>query len=78
MPSRLLILVTSLVLTIPVLFPGDVHAAEAAHHKHHLAAVLGGTWKDDGKLAASYGVEYTYRIHERFALSGWYELAGRG
>ena len=55
-------------------FSGSAGAAEGGH-KHHLAAVLGGTWKDDGKAAATYGVEYTYRVSPRFALGGWYEQA---
>ena len=64
----LLVLVGSLVCAMGAL------AAEGAH-RHHLAGVLGGTWKDSDKTAGTYGVEYAYQLNERFALGAWYELA---
>ena len=52
--------------------PGTVTAAEEGH-PHHLAAILGVTQKGSSKTAGTYGIEYTYRINQRFALGAWYE-----
>ena len=45
---------------------------EWSDHPHHLALILGTTNKS-GKWAETYGLEYTYRLSELWALGGWYE-----
>ena len=41
-------------------------------HPNHLALILGATNKS-GKWAETYGVEYTYRLSELWAMGAWYE-----
>ena len=60
-----------LLLVCSLVFP-QLCIAEDAHHKHHAAVILGVTEKD-GKTAGTAGIEYTYRLSNRFALGGWYE-----
>lgn len=54
--------------------PGDVH------HRNHVAAIIGYGHKSGatdgptgGKRALIYGIEYQYRVHDRFSLGVFYE-----
>ena len=67
-------LICAVVASCILAIPTAVQAAgdDWTHHRSHLAAILGLT-KKSSKTAETYGIEYTYRLSERWALGGWYE-----
>ena len=63
----------TLLWVLPMLLgPSVARAAGPTDHPHHLSLIVGATEKS-GKWAETLGVEYTYRLNQRWALGGWYE-----
>jgi hypothetical protein len=67
-------LVMSLVMSLALAAPAAAQDSDshASSGRNHISIILGGTEKGD-KTATTYGIEYTYRLNDRWALGGWYE-----
>ncbi len=67
------------VLLIMLLHPqvSVAEGAEGADHRHHVAAV-GGFAHHHGKDANYLGLEYEYRLNERWSIGGFYEQTFNG
>lgn len=58
-------------------FARGAEAAEGHdYHPHHAALFLGGTSSSGGKHGATIGVEYEYRFHQKFGVTGILDYAG--
>ena len=70
-----------LVVTI-MAFSQTARANEASHegshefHRHHMALILGNTQSEESSNGPSIGVDYEYRLNQRFGIGGLVEYAG--
>ena len=68
--GHVLLKTTALLCVLSV--PGISWSAGPGDRPHHLSLIVGGTEKS-GKWAETVGIEYTYRLNQRWSLGAWYE-----
>ena len=63
----------AIMLLLPVLMGiPPSQAADDGHHPHHLA-ILGGVAEQNSEQSGYIGLDYSYRISDKWALGGFYE-----